>query len=49
MKGTQDSDKEFAVLRKKTLPTFVLASLILFLVSAGMTALWMLVLGTMRP
>jgi diacylglycerol kinase len=48
MKGAHDSDQE-AALRKKTLPTFVLAMLIFFLTTAAMTALWMLVVRTMRP
>ena len=40
MKPTDKDDEKFALLKKKTLPTFVLAALIFMLAVVGVSALW---------
>jgi hypothetical protein len=40
MKSTDDDDEKVASLKRKTLPTFVLAALIFMLTVASVSALW---------
>ena len=48
MKPTDEDDEKFASLKKKTLPTFVLAALIFMLAVVGMSALWWFMITAMR-
>ena len=48
MKPTNEEDDEVASLKRKTLPTFVLAALIFMLTVAGASALWWFMIAAMR-
>ena len=43
MKPTDEDDEKVASLKRKTLPSFVLAALIFMLTVAGMSALWFMI------
>jgi hypothetical protein len=48
MKPTDEDDEKIASLKRKTLPTFVLAALVFMLTVAGTSALWWFVIAAMR-
>jgi hypothetical protein len=48
MKPTDEDDEKVASLKRKTLPTFVLAALIFMLALAGTSALWWFMIAAMR-
>ena len=48
MKPTDEDDEKVDALKRKTLPTFVLAALIFMLAVAGTSALWWFMIDTVR-
>ena len=48
MKPTDEDDEKIASLKRKTLPTFVLAALVFMLTVAGTSALWWFMIAAMR-
>jgi hypothetical protein len=48
MKPTDEDDEKVALLKRKTLPTFVLAALIFMLTVVGTAVLWWSVIVAMR-
>jgi hypothetical protein len=48
MKPTDEDDEKIASLKRKTLPTFVLAALVFMLTVTGTSALWRFMIAAMR-
>lgn len=48
MKPTDEDDETVASLKRKTLPTFVLAALVFMLTVASASALWWFMIAAMR-